>query len=334
MFVRSPRDKTALALDLGIALLPVSAWAIFLYGGRAAVLMITCGLFCTILDFPLQKWICRAPLKDALSPFPFLTGVLTAFWFPVTVPLWFGALAAVPLAVCRAFFRYFGHRLFNSSVFAVVALSAAFPEYMSRFTRPFAYFPAFTITLDPNLVQYYRVRTPLELLQGGTLYEDGMIPQLYGYASGALGAVAIAAILLGGVWLLVRRQLSLYSTGAYVLVLLVAAMAFAPEDAEMLNYGWLYLLSGGISLVAVFSLNDPATMPRTAVGKLLSGGIAGALTFVFRQYLGGEGALPAVLAVNLLTPLLEYFTLPQDYYGTGKRRKAAPKQAAPAGRQS
>ena len=69
MFVRSPRDKTALALDLGIALLPASAWAIFLYGGRAAVLMIFCGLCCTILDFPVQKWICRAPLKDALSPY-------------------------------------------------------------------------------------------------------------------------------------------------------------------------------------------------------------------------------------------------------------------------
>ena len=74
-------------------------------------------------------------------------------------------------------------------------------------------------------------------------------------------------------------------------------------------------------------------MPRTSVGKMLSGGIAGVLTFVFRQYLGGEGALPAVLVVNLLTPLLEYFTLPQDYYATGKRRKT-PKQTASAGRQS
>ncbi len=334
MFVRSPRDKTALALDLGIALLPASAWAIYLYGGRAAVLMIFCGLCCTILDFPVQKFICRAPMKDALSPFPFLTGVLTAFWFPVSVPLWFGAVAALPIVVCRAFFRYFGHRLFNSSIFAAVVLSAAFPEYMNRFTRPFAYFPAFTISLDPNLVQYCRVRTPLEILQGGTLYEDGMLPQLYGYASGAMGAVAIAALLLGGVWLLVRRQLSLGTTGAYVLALLVLAMAFAPEDAEMLNYGWLYLLSGGISLVAVFSLNDPAAMPRTAVGKMLSGGIAGILTFVFRQYLGGEGALPAVLVTNLLTPLLEHFTLPQDYYAAGKRRKESPKQTASAGRQS
>ncbi len=334
MFVRSPRDKTALAIDWGIALLPVSAWAIFLYGGRAAVLMIFCGLCCTILDFPVQKLICRASLKDALSPFPFLTGVMTAFWFPVTVPLWFCALAALPIVVCRAFFRYFGHRLFNSSILATMVLSVAFPEYMNRFTRPFAYFPAFTISLDPDLVQYYRVHTPLELLQGGTLYEDGMLPQLYGYASGAMGAVAIAAILLGGVWLLVRRHLSLYATGAYVLVLLVMAMAFAPEDAEMLNYGWLYLLSGGIALVAIFSLNDPATLPRTPAGKMLSGGIAGVLTFVFRQYLGGEGALPAVLVTNLLTPLLEHLTLPRNYYDTGKRQKTAPKQVAPAGRQS
>ena len=94
-----------MAIDLFIALLPAAVWAVFLYGGRAAMLMVMCGLCCTALDFPVQKLLCRANTKDALSPFAFLTGVLTAFWFPVTVPLWFCALAALPVVICRAFFR-------------------------------------------------------------------------------------------------------------------------------------------------------------------------------------------------------------------------------------
>lgn len=321
MFVYSPRNQSALALDFFIALLPASIWAVFLYGGRAALLMILCGLCCTALDIPVRKLLSRSAWKEAISPFAFLTGVLTAFWFPPTVPLWFCALAAVPVVACRAFYRYFGHRLFNSSVLAAVLLHVLFPQYMERYTPPFAYFPAFDMTLDPALVEYYRVRTPLGILQGGMLYEDGTVAQLYGFASGAIGAVAIACLLLGGVWLLVRRLLSLYATGAYVLVILVLAMAFAPENAEMLNYSWLYLLSGGIALVAVFAMNDPATSPRTMGGKLLFGGIAGGLTVLFRDTYGGEGALAAVLVANLLTPILERFTRPRDYYATKESKK-------------
>lgn len=326
MFVRSPRNKSALAIDLFIALLPAAAWAVFLYGGRAATLMVLCGLCCAILDFPVQRLICRESPKGALSPFAFLTGVLTAFWFPVTVPLWFCALAALPVVACRAFFKYFGHRLFNSSVFAALLLHVLFPQYMERYTPPFAYFPAFHLTVDPALAEYYRVRTPLDILQSGMLYEDGTVAQLYGFASGAIGSVGVACLLLGGVWLLVRRLLSLSATGAYALVILVLAMALAPEDAEMLNYAWLYLLSGGITLVGVFAMNDPATLPRTEGGKLLFGGIAGALTVFFRDTYGGEGALAAVLAVCLLSPLLERVTRPRNYFGTGKRN--VPKNTA------
>lgn len=328
MFVRSPRNKSALAFDFFIALLPAAVWAVYLYGERAAMLMLLCGGCCAVLDFPVQKLICRLPLRDALSPFAFLTGVMTAFWFPVTVPLWFAPLAALPVVVCRAFFRYFGHRLFNSSVLAAVILHIAYPQYMERYTRPFAYFSALDVVPDPALVEYYRVRSPLDILQGGMLYEDGTLAQLYGFASGALGAVAVACLLLGGVWLLIRRLLSLYATGAYALVVLVLAMAFAPEDAEMLNYAWLYLLSGGITLVGIFAMNDPATLPRTLVGKMLFGGIAGVLTVLFRDHFGGEGALLAVLVVNLLSPLLERMTKPRNYYATGRSKQAAPDWSA------
>lgn len=333
MFVRSPRNKSALAIDLFIALLPAAAWAVFLYGGRAAMLMVLCGLCCAVLDFPVQRFICRESVKGALSPFAFLTGVLTAFWFPVTVPLWFCALAALPVVVCRAFFKYFGHRLFNSSILAAVLLHVLFPQYMERYAPPFAYFPAFHMTVDPALAAYYQVRTPLGILQSGMLYEDGTVAQLYGYASGAIGAVGIACLLLGGVWLLVRRLLSLSATGAYALVILVLAMAFAPEDAEMLGYAWLYLLSGGIALVGIFAMNDPATLPRTEGGKLLYGGIAGALTVLFRNVFGGEGALAAVLVVSLLTPLLERVTRPRNYFETAKR-KAPERTVADPGRRA
>lgn len=339
MFVSTPRSHAALAIDLSIALCPALIWGIFLYGGRAAILLLLCGLTCALLDVGVQfllmktKWGARFTHRGAYERtlclpdigFAFLTGLLCAFWFPVTVPLWLALVAAVPITVCRAAFCWFGHRVFNSAAFSAALLTLLFPQYMERFTKPFAYFPVFPINLPERLVEAYRVRTPLDLLFGGTLYEDGIYAQLYGFASGAIGAVAIACLLLGGIWLLVRSLLSIRVSALYLLTVMVLAMAFAPPEAEMFRYSLLYLLSGGIALVSVFMLNDPSTLPRTAVGQLLFGLLAGLLTVGFRR-IGLTGELFAAAICPLATPLLERFTIPADYYNTGRRRKA---QASP-----
>lgn len=316
MLFQTPRDRFSRTLDLGIALLPAFIWAIFLFGGRAAVLMLLCGISCALIDIPLQYVQHRTEQNVrqhcALSAAgAFLTGVLTAFWFPPTVPLWMPLLAAVPVEACRCVSFYFGKRPLNASVFSAFLMRIAFSQYMTRFTRPFAYFPVFPAAPDEQLVEVYRVHTPLDILQAGKLYEDGMLAELYGFAAGALGAVAIAALLLGGLWLLARRMLSLWASAGYALTVLILAMATAPEDAEMLNYALLYLLCGGIALVGIFGVNDPASTPRTQIGRLLFGILAGALTVLFRAQSGTEGALAALLVANLLSPALEAITTPK-----------------------
>lgn len=320
MFVLSPKSKLSLSADLAIAAVPAAIWAVYLYGARAAVLMLLCGICCTALDFPVQKFIYKHPWKQSVSPFAFLTGILTMFWMPVTVPLWVPMLAAAIAVLVRSLFLYYGHRIFNPAVFSACVMSFAFPQYMERFTRPFAYFHALQWEIDPVLVEAYRVRTPLDILQDGMLYEDGAIAQFYGFASGAMGAVAIACLLLGGVWLYFRGLLSLRSSVGFLCTIFVLGMAFAPKDADMVTYSYLYLLSGGIAYASVFAMNDLSTLPRTDMGKLLFGVLAGVLTFVFRSALGGEGVLPAVLVCNLLTPLLEFVTRPKDYDYVPRKR--------------
>ncbi len=335
MLASSPRTHESLAIDLSIALCPALIWGIFLYGGRAAVLLLLCGLACAALDVGAQlllmktgerfthhgayhRTFCRTDVG-----FAFLTGLLCAFWFPVTVPLWLPLLAALPVTLCRAAFCYFGHRVLNSAAFSATLMTVLFPQYMERFTKPFAYFPVFPINLPERLVEAYRVNTPLSILQNEKLYEDGMFAQFYGFASGAIGAVAIACLLLGGVWLLIRSLLSVRVSGVYLLTVMALAMAFAPDNAEMFRYSLLYLLSGGVMLAAVFSLNDPSVLPRTKVGQMLFGLLAGVLTYVFREWLGGMGELYAVAFCPLATPLLEKITKPADYYRTGRRKVAA-----------
>lgn len=319
MFVVSPINKSSLALDLSIAMLPTVMWAVYLFGVRAAVLMILCGLCCAVPDFCVQKFLFRRSTGESLSPFAFLAGVMTMLWFPVSVPLWFAMLAAVPVVLARSLYVYFGHRIFSPSVFAAGLMTVIFHEDMTRFTKPFAYFEPFSWSIDPRLIDAYRVKTPFDVLSGGTIYEDGALPQLYGFASGAMGTVAILCLLFGAGWLLYRRLLSIHVSATFLLTLFICAMAFAPDQVEITGYGFLYLLCGGVAMGAVFGLNDLSVLPRTVSGKLIIGVLAGIFTLLFRFYFGIDGVLYAILCCNLLVPLVEFVTKPADYYRLRKK---------------
>ena len=318
-FVSSPKTKNALAFDLFIAMLPVTAWAVFLYGGRAAVLAGICGGCSFVLDFLVQKLILRRSWSESCSPFAFLTGVLAALWFPVTVPLYYPMIASGFIAVARALYVWFGHRILCPSALAAAALGLMYPYEMTRFTKPFAYFSPFEWVINPELVSAYQVKTPFDVLMGGTMYGDGAFAQFYGFASGAMGAVGVTCLLFGLGWLLYRKVATWHITTAYLLTLLTLAMAFSPAETEMVEYGYMYLLCGGVALGATLTLNDLSITPRTKGGKLLFGILAAVATFLFRYYLGMDGVLYAVLCCGLLTPLLEALTKQADYYRLRKR---------------
>lgn len=319
IFQSSPKTKNALALDLTIAMIPVVIWAVYLFGARAGVLMLISGGCAFALDFLIQKLILWRRWGESASPFSFLTGVLTMLWFPVTVPLYFPMIAGGIVAVARSLYIWFGHRIFSPSALSALIMHVVYPLEMTRYTKPFAYFDALQWEIDPALVSAYQVKTPFDVLIKGTMYEDGALPQLYGFASGAMGAVAIACLLFGGAWLLYRKLITWHTCGGFVVSLLVLAMAFAPEEVEMTAYGYLYLLCGGVALGAVFALNDPSASPRTNSGKLMFGILAAVFTFAFRKYLGVDGVLCAVLCCNLLTPILEALTQQKDYYRLRKK---------------
>lgn len=318
-FVSTPKTKNALALDLFIAMVPVVLWAVYLFGGRAAVLMGICGGCSFLLDFPVQKLILRRSWEESLSPFAFLTGVLTALWFPVTVPLYYPMIASGFVVIARALYVWFGHRIVCPSAIAAAALGLMHPYEMTRFTKPFAYFNPFEWEINHELVSAYQVKTPFDVLMGGSMYADGVFAQLYGFASGAMGAVAIACLLFGFGWLLYRKVVTWHTTASYLVSLLVLAMAFSPAEVEMTEYGYMYLLCGGIALGAVFPLNDLSITPRTKSGKVLLGMLAAVFTFLFRKYTGGDGVLFAILCAGLFTPLLELFTKQTDYYRLRKK---------------
>ncbi|MDH5592538.1 MAG: RnfABCDGE type electron transport complex subunit D, partial [Gammaproteobacteria bacterium] len=75
-----------------------------------------------------------------------------------------------------------------------------------------------------------------------------------------------------------------------------------------------HLLSGGTMLGAFFIATDPITAATTIKGRLVFGVGVGLLTYIIRVW-GGypDGIAFAVLLMNMLVPLIDYYTQPRVY---------------------
>lgn len=317
MLERTEKTKLSIGTDLLIALLPVVAWSVYLFGARALVLEALCAAFATLFEFPVQFFLLGMPPRKCVSGFAALTGLIVSLLLPVSVPLWITPIAAAFAVGLRAIRVYFCHKPFNAAVGSALVLHLLFPTLMTRYTVPFAYFPAFRITLKAAMVDHYACLSPMDLLVRGKYYEDGIYAQLYGYASGAIGAVAVLCLLFGFVWLLLRRTVRLHASASYVITLLVMAAALAPKQAAMVNFAWFYVVTGAVPFIAFLALHDYASAPMRHYGTAMTlfGVLAALLTVLFRSLrLGMAGDYLALLLSNLATPWLERFTEPKRYY--------------------
>ena len=319
-YLRTVKTPASLAADFTISLVPVLIWAVYLFGARVLTLAAISCLFCFGADFLWRRYYKKYPVRDAVDPFCGVYGLLLACMLPVAVPLWIPMIGALVTVVGKNL-RVFGDRkLFCPPVLGATLLGIAYPGYLRCFTRPFAYFNAFSFSIDGQLVDAYRVISPLQLLGGGQVYEDGVIPQFYGYASGCIGEVAVAAILLGAVYLLLRRAIDFRPIVSCLATVFAIAYVFPSEDAETIYYTFSAILAGGLILLSVYACNDYGATPVTARGKIIFGAGVGALTMLFRAVWGGfEGAYPAVLLMNAASPLLDRFAARRPFGALAQR---------------
>ncbi len=306
-FSHSGNKRHDISLDIAVACVPILIWSVYMFGARVITLSLVAVFVAVALEYALHF-----ALKRRFSPDPSvgIHALLTVFSMPVTVPLYVPAVSAV-ICVLAGRLRIKKRRLFNSYFLAVTELHILFREAMTTFTKPLSYFSAFDITIDPELISGYRVISPLQYMADGSVYEDGVYAQFYGYASGALGEIAICAMIVGAVWLFAKKTFDFSGTVAFLAPILLLGLVFPSADAESEFFAFATLFTGAIFLTAVFAMNDRESMPMTRSGRIIVGVIAGASVFFLRKYTGGiEMCYPVILVLNLLTPFIEKITAP------------------------
>ncbi len=298
--IHSGRSTAAIMRDVIIALLPTTIAGAILFGLRS--LLIVAVTVASAVVFELL-WDLLTKKKQTISDLSaVLTGLLLALNLPVNIPLWqcvIGSLFAIVIVKC--IFGGLGHNVVNPAITARVFMLVAFGGSMTK-----AAFPADAVSSA----------TPLAVLKGS----EGTLPSLLdlflGKCGGAIGEVCSAALLLGFVYLLVRRVITWHipvSTLGSVFLLTLFTNGF---DASM---ALTAVLSGGLLIGAIFMATDYVTSPATWKGKLVYGVFVGAITFLIRTY-GDypEGVSYAILLGNILCPYIERLTAHKVFGGDRK----------------
>ena len=311
-FARTEKNKNTRAAEWLVALTPVMLWSIYMFGARVITICAISGLLALLLDYCLRRFLIKAEKGDCIDVMSCIYGILAAFMMPVAVPLWIPMISALLVVIAKNIRVFRKKRLFNPFVFSAAVLNLCFKTQMTAFTRPFAYFSAFSFSIDERLLQGYRVTSPLQFMADGSVYEDGILAQFYGFASGNIGEIAVCAMILSLIWLCARKEGDWASTVAFLIPLFLFALLMPSGDAESEHYAYSMTLVGATVFLSVFAVNERHTVPMTRMGRIIFGGVCGVATFFLHKYYGGfEWGYFAVLGMNIFSPFIEMITKPK-----------------------
>lgn len=296
--LRSTQSTRKIMLDVIIALVPACIASVVYFGWRALMLLGVCVLTCVFTEY-----ICRIVMKREQTIGDLsaaVTGVLLALNLPATLnPLMavFGCVAAI--VVVKQMFGGIGMNFVNPALAARIILTVSFPTDMTTW-----------ISTSLQGVDAVSSATPLASEAGTYSY----LQLFLGNHGGSIGETCALAILLGGIYLVLRKVIVPTIPVVYIGTAAVMALLLGLDPLEQ-------ILSGGIMLGAVFMATDYTTSPITKWGKVIYAIGCGVLTMLIRTYANlPEGVSFSILIMNILTPLIESATAPRAF-GEKKERK-------------
>ena len=233
-----------------------------------------------------------------------VTGMLLAFNLPSTLPYWMAVIgAAVAIIVVKEFFGGLGQNFANPALVGRIVLMLSFTAAMTTYFGDVSTGYAKVAGVD-----VIATATPLAEYQAGAS-QTTITELLLGLHGGCIGETCAITLILGGIYLVVRRVIAptipLCFIGTVGILSLISG-----EDA-------LYMmLSGGLLLGAIFMATDYVTSPVTNKGKIIFAIGCGVITFLIRSYAASvEGVSYAILIMNLLTPQIDKLTKNKPFGG-------------------
>ena len=296
--IRGNFRTNRIMLDVVLALLPALGVGIFMLGIRALMVTLICVAGAVAAEF-LYCLITRSR-NTTLDCSAMVTGLLLAMTLPHTVPYWQAALGSVfAIIVVKCLCSGLGQNIFNPALTARAFLMFIYPVGLTRYAA-----------LEVDAVSS---ATPLHHMAMLDLPEESLLDMFLGHCPGSIGELSALALLIGGIYLVIRKVISIRIPLAYLGTVAVITFIF-PQTGSNVDWMLYSLLSGGVILGAIFMATDYATSPATAWGQIIFGIGCGALTVVFRYFgIFPEGVTYAILLMNALVWVIDRYTAPRRF---------------------
>lgn len=311
--IRGPRTAKSLMLDVILSLGPASIASVWIFGWRALLVILVSVGSAVVSEAAYEKAVKRDVTVGDLTAV--ITGLLLALTLPPGVPLYIPVIgSAFAIVIAKQVFGGLGTNFVNPALAGRAFLMAAWPLAMTgAFVAPFTH-------------DAVSGATPLSAFVTGGTEIPGILDLLAGNRLGCIGETSIAALLLGGVYLIAREVIDWRLPVSYLATLFLGSWVFGKPGAYFQGDGVTAVLLGGAVLGAFFMATDYVTSPVTPRGRLYMGIGAGLITVLIRFWgTYPEGVTYAILFMNLVTPLIDRFVVPR-YYGhvhdAALRRKA------------
>ena len=282
--------------EVCLALVPAGIASVILFGWNALMLICISVATCVLSEFVWEKATKREVTIGDWSAV--VTGLLLAYNLPANAPWWLPLIGGIlAIVLVKQFFGGIGSNFMNPALTARVILFISWSALMS--TYPQTKFAADATTSA----------TPLNILTGTGVSGISFMDLLLGNCGGVLGETCKIAILVGGIYLCIRKIADWRIPVSFIATVFVCYLI--KDGAEMALY---QVFAGGLMLGAFFMATDYATSPVTTLGRVIMGVGCGILLFVIRAYANyPEGCSFAILFMNVCTPMIDRFTAPKPF---------------------
>jgi len=286
--IHSGASTRNIMLDVIIALLPATAASMIIFGVKSLIVLAAC-IITAVAGEALFNLICRK--KQTIGDLSaVVTGLLLALNLSTNVPAWQCVIGTLFAIVCvKCLFGGLGRNFANPAITGRVFMLVAFSAVAGG--------------ANPTIVDAVSSATPLEVLAKGESVD--VLDLFLGLHGGAIGETCVLALIIGFVYLLVRKVITWHTPVVFIATVFVLYLAFTGDVMMALSQ----ILAGGLFIGAIFMATDYVTSPITTAGRVIFAVGCGVITFVIRYFCAyPEGVSFSILIMNILTPFIETWT--------------------------
>lgn len=241
----------------------------------------------------------------------FVTALLFTLILPVSTPLWIVALGiSFGVVVAKELFGGMGYNFLNPALAGLAFIYFAYPSEVSAVSQLVAVdgFSGATTLMQTGAGKM----TFTDYAWYQAFFDPVWWQNVWGFTAGAIGETSVAAILFGGLLLLLSRLADWRIVAGVLLGMIATATlcnVIGSNSNQMMLMPWTWhLVTGGFAIVMMFMATDPVTTSYTRQGKFAYGALIGFMTVLIRvaNPKMPEGVMLAVLFANLWAPLFDY----------------------------